>query len=172
MFCHVLFPKLCHPLSSPDLVLCLKFVQRYSNSWHSACFGQSGPHIAGKKQDQKFVMLRNDLKVPFLWLRKSVCFLLFKTYHTVSNGLLSSYLYSYAIQILIVRLWYSCLNYAPSIQRQLGHSSYKSQPAMVFFFQAGILFCIANAKFWPILSNLGYFVTNLRTFCCTFYRPN
>ena len=71
-FCHVLFPKLCRPLSSCDLVLWLKFVQRYSNSWHSACFGQSGPHIAGKKQDQKFVMLRNDLKVSTISLTQKV----------------------------------------------------------------------------------------------------
>ena len=40
------------------------------------------------------------------------------------------------------------------------------------FFQAGVLFSLENAKFWPILTNLGYFVANLRTFLGTFYRPN
>ena len=34
-------------------------------------------------------------------------------------------------------------------------------------FQAGILFSIENAKYWPILAHLGYFVANLRTFRCT-----
>ena len=41
----------------------------------------------------------------------------------------------------------------------------------VLFFRADVLFSIENAKFWPILTILGYFVANLRTFWCTFYRP-
>ena len=38
----------------------------------------------------------------------------------------------------------------------LVHSSYLSQPpqpAVVYFFSAGVLFRIMNAKFWPILSH-------------------
>ena len=38
----------------------------------------------------------------------------------------------------------------------LTHSSYLSQPpqpAVVYFFSAGVLFRIMNAKFWPILSH-------------------
>ena len=38
----------------------------------------------------------------------------------------------------------------------------------VYFFQAGALFCTENAKFWPILANLGHFVPNLHTFWCSF----
>ena len=38
-------------------------------------------------------------------------------------------------------------------------------------FRAGVLFSIENAYFWSILTNLGYFVANLRTFWCTFYMP-
>ena len=30
---------------------------------------------------------------------------------------------------------------------------------MVYFFHAGVLFSIESAKFWPFLTNLGYFVT-------------
>ena len=45
------------------------------------------------------------------------------------------------------------------------------QPAVVYFFQAGVNLSIENAKFWPILTNFGYFLANLRTFRCTFYRP-
>ena len=41
----------------------------------------------------------------------------------------------------------------------------------IFHFWAGVLFSIENAKFWPILINLGYFVANLFTFQCTIYRP-
>ena len=51
------------------------------------------------------------------------------------------------------------------------HSSYLSQPpqpAVVYFFLAGVLFSIENAKFWPTSANLVYFVANLRTFWCTF----
>ena len=44
------------------------------------------------------------------------------------------------------------------------------QPAVVCFFRARVLFSMENAKFWPILTNLGYFIANLRTFRCTFYR--
>ena len=54
------------------------------------------------------------------------------------------------------------------------HTWYLSQLpqlAVVYFFQTGVLFGIENAKFWPILTNRGYFVANLRTFWCTFYRP-
>ena len=42
-----------------------------------------------------------------------------------------------------------------------------TQPDVAYFFRAGVLFSIENAKFWPILTNLGYFVANLRTFWCT-----
>ena len=38
---------------------------------------------------------------------------------------------------------------------------------MVHFFRDNVLFCIENAKFWLSLTNLGYFVANLRTFWCT-----
>ena len=48
---------------------------------------------------------------------------------------------------------------------------YSSQLAVVYFFRAGILFSIKNAKFWLILANFGYFVANVRAFWCTFYRP-
>ena len=54
------------------------------------------------------------------------------------------------------------------------HTSYQSPPpppAMVYFFQAGALFCTENAKFLPMQANLGYFVANLRTFWCPFYWP-
>ena len=34
----------------------------------------------------------------------------------------------------------------------------------MYFVRAGVLFGIENAKCWPILTNLGYFVANLRTF--------
>ena len=33
-------------------------------------------------------------------------------------------------------------------------------PPVVNFFQAGVIFSIENAKLWPILANLGYFVVN------------
>ena len=46
------------------------------------------------------------------------------------------------------------------------------QPAAVCFFRASVLFSIENAKLWPILTNLGYFVANLCTFQCIFYRPS
>ena len=54
------------------------------------------------------------------------------------------------------------------------HSSYLSQPpqpAVVYFFLAGVLFSIENAKFWAIQIGIGYFVANLRTFWYTFYQP-
>ena len=35
-------------------------------------------------------------------------------------------------------------------------------------FQGRALFCRENARFWPILANLGYFVANLHTFWCSF----
>ena len=34
---------------------------------------------------------------------------------------------------------------------------------MVYFFPAGVLFSIEKAKMWSILTNIGYFVANLRT---------
>ena len=65
-----------------------------------------------------------------------------------------------------------CKNYfQPSVEPHQHHSSYESQPAVVYFFQAGILFSIKNTKFWPILANFGYFVPNLHAFWCTFYSP-
>ena len=42
------------------------------------------------------------------------------------------------------------------ITMTMRHSSYLSQPpqpAVVYFFSAGVLFRIMNAKFWPILSH-------------------
>ena len=33
-------------------------------------------------------------------------------------------------------------------------------------------FSTENAKFWPLLANLGYFVASLRTIWCTFTRLN
>ena len=50
------------------------------------------------------------------------------------------------------------------VSSRLQHTSYSSQPAVVYFFQAGILFSIKNTKFWPILANFGYFVPNLHAF--------
>ena len=41
---------------------------------------------------------------------------------------------------------------------------------MVYFFWFGVLFSIENANFWPISGNLDYFVANLRTLGCIFYR--
>ena len=41
---------------------------------------------------------------------------------------------------------------------------------MVYFFWFGVLFSIENAKFWPNLANLDYFVANLRTLGCISYR--
>ena len=35
---------------------------------------------------------------------------------------------------------------------------------MMYFFQARALFSIEYAKFWPVLTIIGYFVENLRTF--------
>ena len=43
-----------------------------------------------------------------------------------------------------------------------------TQLAVVYFFRASVLFTIENAKFWPILTNLGCFVANLRFFCILF----
>ena len=34
----------------------------------------------------------------------------------------------------------------------------------MYFFQAGVLFSVKNAKFWPILANFNYLVASLRTF--------
>ena len=39
------------------------------------------------------------------------------------------------------------------------------------FFQAGAPFITENGQFWVILAIFGYFVKNLRTFWCPFYRP-
>ena len=39
---------------------------------------------------------------------------------------------------------------------------------MVYFFQSGAHFCTENAKFGPVLDNLGCFAANLRTFRCIF----
>ena len=39
---------------------------------------------------------------------------------------------------------------------------------MVYFFLAGVIVDMENAKFWPILTNFGYYVRNLRTFCVLF----
>ena len=36
------------------------------------------------------------------------------------------------------------------------HISQHHSPAVVYFFQAGVLFSIENAKFWLILVNVGY----------------
>ena len=58
---------------------------------------------------------------------------------------------------------------------QHNHSWYLSQPpqpAVVFSFRTRAFFCTENAKFWPLLTNLGYFVASLRTFWCTFTRLN
>ena len=41
---------------------------------------------------------------------------------------------------------------------------------MVYFCQAGVLFCPENVTFLHISASFGYFVANLRTFRCTFYR--
>ena len=38
-------------------------------------------------------------------------------------------------------------------------------------FRAVVFISMENAKFWPIFTNLGYFVANLHTFWCTLYRP-
>ena len=38
-------------------------------------------------------------------------------------------------------------------------------------FRTGVSISIENAKFMPILTNFSYFVANLCTFWCTFYRP-
>ena len=55
------------------------------------------------------------------------------------------------------------------------HSSYLSPlppSAVVYFFRAGTLFCTENAKCWPTLANFDYFVSNVRTFWCTFAELN
>ena len=41
----------------------------------------------------------------------------------------------------------------------------------MLFVQYGTSFSIENAKFWPVLTIFGYFVANLCTFWCPFYRP-
>ena len=61
------------------------------------------------------------------------------------------------------------------------HSSYLSQPpqpTVVYFFWAGVLFSIENAKFWPFLAYFDYFYMLLHfyrlichTFWCPLYRP-
>ena len=54
------------------------------------------------------------------------------------------------------------------------HSSYLSQPpqpTVVYFFWAGVLFSIENAKFWPFLAYFDYFYMLLhfyRLFCREF----
>ena len=40
----------------------------------------------------------------------------------------------------------------------------QSQPAVVYFLQAGLLFFREDTKFWPVLANLGYFVANMGIF--------
>ena len=47
-------------------------------------------------------------------------------------------------------------------------SSYESAPQHWRW----CIFCVENAKFWPILANFGYFVANLRTFLRTFTARN
>ena len=42
---------------------------------------------------------------------------------------------------------------------------------MAYFVQAGELFSIRTSKFWSILVEPNFFVANLITFWCTFYRP-
>ena len=40
-----------------------------------------------------------------------------------------------------------------------------------YFFQAGALLSIENAKLWLVLAIFVYFVMNLVTFLCSFYKP-
>ena len=55
-------------------------------------------------------------------------------------------------------------------------SSPQPPPAVVCFFEASVFFSIENAIFCPtlqcIVGNFGYFVTNVRTFWCSFTRQN
>ena len=46
----------------------------------------------------------------------------------------------------------------------LSHSSYFSQPAVVYFFLAGVLFSIENTKCWPNLANFDQFWLFCREF--------
>ena len=59
------------------------------------------------------------------------------------------------------------LSFNVSIQRKsskcIAHITQPPQPEVVYFFCAGVLFNKENAKSWPILTNLGYFVANMRT---------
>ena len=56
------------------------------------------------------------------------------------------------------------------IREHSWYLSQPSQPAVVYFFQAGVLFSIETATYLPILASFGYFVANLRNVWCTFYR--
>ena len=54
----------------------------------------------------------------------------------------------------------------------INHYRHCQQWCSFFFFQSGAPFSIENARLWPVLAILGYFfLTNLRTFWCPFYRP-
>ena len=48
----------------------------------------------------------------------------------------------------------------------ISHHRHHRQWLVVYFFQVGAHFSTENAKFWPGLAILGYFVTNLRTLWC------
>ena len=50
-------------------------------------------------------------------------------------------------------------------------SQYRNYWRWCSFFQVCAPFSIENTKFWPVLAIFGFFVTNLRTFWCSFYRP-
>ena len=50
----------------------------------------------------------------------------------------------------------------------MGMMGVKRLTVVTGFFQAGVLFSIENMKNWPILADLGYFVTNLHTVWFTF----
>ena len=61
------------------------------------------------------------------------------------------------------------------LSTRLTHRLYLSPlppSAVVYFFRAGTLFCTENAKCWPMLANFDYFVSNVRTFWCTFAELN
>ena len=47
------------------------------------------------------------------------------------------------------------INKQKSIKRTSSTNWEKLTPAVVYFFQAAVLFCIKNAEFWPLLTNLG-----------------
>ena len=70
-------------------------------------------------------------------------------------------------------MYQACINQEViiGILRPWDHSLYFSQPpqpAVVYLFQAGALFCKESVAFWPFSANLSYFVANLCTFWCTF----